>query len=116
MSGGAPVQEAIRQVRREARRLREVRKALEGMQAAVAAPSPQELTEMAHGLSPLSAEAHLLGVLQRAINALKNVEADLRFDLDAKALWKLEKDWQQGHRRAETDLKLIREALSARNA
>jgi hypothetical protein len=86
------------------------------MRAAVAAPSPEELAEMVHGLSPLSAEAHLLGVLQRAIEGLQSVEDLLRFALDAKTLWELERDWHRGHRPSETDLRLIREALSARNA
>ncbi len=110
------MKETIQQVRREARRMRDVRRALEGLRAAVAAPSPEELAEMAKGRRPLSAEAHLLGVLQRAINELQNVEDLLRFALDAKALWELERDWHRGRRPAESDLRLIREALSARNA
>jgi hypothetical protein len=114
MSGETTVKEAIREVRREAGRLRAVRRVLEQMQAAVAAPSPEELAEMAKGVRPLSAEAHLLGVLEEAIAGLENVENGLRLNLDAKALWQLEKDWQRGNLPAERDLRLIQAALSAR--
>src|SRR6185295_7308005 len=86
------VKEAVRQARREAGRLREARTVLERVQAAVTAPSPEELAEMERGERPVSAEAHLLGVLEEAIGGLENVENDLRFTLSAKALWDLEKD------------------------
>jgi hypothetical protein len=123
MSGGErssaspmTVEEAVRQARREARQMRVTRMILEQMQAAIPAPSPEELAEMERGVRPVSAEAHLLGVLEEAIGGLENVENGLRFTLSAKALWDLEKDWQRGNLPNQRDLKLIRSAASRRNA
>jgi hypothetical protein len=107
---------AVWQVRHEAGRLRTVRTVLEQVQAAIAAPSPQELAQMARGERPLSAEAHLLGVLRAAIAELENVEDDLRLGVGAKTLSRLEKNWQRGDLPDERDLRLIRAALSERNA
>jgi hypothetical protein len=116
MNGETAVKEAIRQVRREAGRLRAVRKALRQVQAAVEAPAPEELVEMTKGARPLSAEAHLLGVLEEAIEGLEDLEGGLRLNLDAKTLWQLTKDWQRGSLPAQFDLRLIQRALSARKA
>ena len=110
------VEEAIRQVRREAGRLRAVRTVLEQVQAAIPAPSPEELVKMTRGELPLSAEAHLLGVLFATTSALENVENDLRYDVSAKALSRLEKDWQRGDLPNELDLRRIRSALNERKA
>jgi hypothetical protein len=123
MSGGErssasrmTAEEAVWRVRHEAGRLRAVRTVLEQMQAAIAAPSPQELAQMARGERPLSAEAHLLGVLRAAAAALDNVEADLRLGVGTKTLSRLEKDWERGDLPNELDLRLIRAALSERKA
>lgn len=70
---------------------------------------------MERGERPVSAEAHLLGVLEEAIGGLENVENGLRFTLSAKALWDLEKDWQRGNLPNKRDLRLIRSASSRRN-
>src|SRR5687768_6241548 len=100
MSGGErssasrmTVKEAVRQVRREVRQLRTTRTILAQVQAALAAPSPEELAAMAKGERPLSAEAHLLGVLQAAAAELEDVENDLRLNVSAWGLARLEKSW-----------------------
>jgi hypothetical protein len=110
------VKQAVQQVRREAVRLRAVRTVLEQVQAAIPAPSPEELAAMAKGERPVSPEAHLLGVLQAAIVELENVEEDLRYAVSTKALSRLDKHWQRGDLPNELDLRRMRAALSARNA
>ncbi len=121
MSGGersadSPMtaEEAVWRVQREANRLRAVRTALEQVQAAIAAPRPEELAEMASGERPLNAEAHLLGVLRAAVGQLDDVEADLRFGVATKSLVRLERDWERGELPGETDLRRIRAVLSER--
>jgi len=109
-------EEAVRQVRREAGRLRAVRTVLEQVQADLPAPSPEELAEMANGERPVSAEAHLLGILQAAIRELENAEDDLRYAVSTRALSRLQKDWQRGDLPDELDLRRMRAALSARSA
>ncbi len=122
MSGGErssasrmTVEEAVRQVRREARQLRITRTILEQVQAAIPAPSPEELAEMERGERVLSAEAHLLGALQAATAELENVENDLRLNAGAWALSRLERDWRRGVLPDE-ELRWVRSALSRRNA
>jgi len=98
MSGGQrkTVEEAVRQIRRVAGQLRETRTVLDRLQAVLPAPSPEELTAMERGERPITAEAYLLGVLQGATSKLEDVENDLRLAVGAKALARLEKDWQRG--------------------
>jgi hypothetical protein len=110
------VAEACRQIRRAARRLAEARTGLEQVQAAVAAPLPEELEQMAAGSRPVSAEAHLLGMLQAAIVEVENVEEDLRFAAAKNTLRRLEKDWKKGRRPEARELRRIRSALEARRA
>jgi hypothetical protein len=108
------VEEAIRRIRREAGRLADVRTVLEQVQAALAAPLPEEVEEMAAGNRPVSAEAHLLGALQAAIVDVENVEEDLRFAVSRDALRRLEEDWKRGRRPDSRDLRRLRSALDAR--
>jgi hypothetical protein len=110
------VEEPVRRIRREAGRLRAVRTALEQAQAAIPAPSLEELAEMEKGERPVSAEAHLLGVLQAATCELENAEDDLRYAVSTKALSRLETAWQRGDLPNALDLRRIRSALSARQA
>jgi hypothetical protein len=110
------VEEAVRQVRREAGRLRAVWTALERAQADLPAPSMEELAEMEKGVRAVSPEAHLLGVLQAATSQLESVEDDLRYAVSTKGLSRLEKDWQRGDLPDELDLRRIRAAVSARSA
>ena len=118
MSGGErssarriTVQEALRQVRHEVRLLNATRTILEEVRAALAAPSPEDLAQMERGDRPVSAEAHLLGVLQEAIGELEEVEENLRFGVRAKTLSRLEGDWRRGKLPQECDLQWIRAAL-----
>jgi hypothetical protein len=108
--------EAVRQIRREAVRLRAARAALERVQGAIAAPSLQELTEMERGERPVTFEAHLLGALQAVIGGLENVEDELRIALARKTLSRLERDWQRLDLPNERDLRLIRAAVTDRKA
>ena len=114
-AGRMTVEEAVQRVRREARQLRITRMVLEQVQAAIAAPSPEELAEMERGERVLSAEAHLLGALQAATSELENVENDLRLNVSAWDRSRLERDWQRGVLPNE-ELRWIRSALSRRNA
>ena len=121
MSGGErtsaspmTVKEAVRQTRREAGRLKAVRMALKEMQAALPAPSPEELAEMERGERPVGAEAYLLGVLQAASSDWEIVERGLRYAGAAKTLSRLERDRQRGA--LTNELPWIRSALNARNA
>jgi hypothetical protein len=91
------VEEAVRQIRRGARRLRETQQLLEGVQRAIAAPSAQEVREMAAGSRALSAEAHLIGALQDALRELENVETDLRCAAEKRTKLRLEKAWKRGN-------------------
>jgi len=116
MSGGQSktVKEAVRQIQREAGRLRETRTVLKRLQAVLAAPSPEELTAMERGERPVTAEAYLLGVLQAAASRLEDIENDLRLAARSKTLARLEKGWQRGNLAAE--LEWIRTALRTRKA
>jgi len=108
------VDEAVRQIRRENGRLKEVRSALERVQAAVAAPLPDEVQQMAEGARPVSAEAHLLGVLQAALVDLEDVGEDLRYAVSKDALLGLEEAWKKGRRPDAIALRRMRAALEAR--
>jgi hypothetical protein len=110
------VEEAVLQVQREAGRLRATRRVLEQVLAAIAAPSPEELAAMANGERPLSAEAHLLGILQAATAQLENVENDLRLNVSAWDLSRLERSWRRGELPDRQELQWIRSALNERNA
>lgn len=72
------IEEAVRQIRREAGRLGSAVKVLEQIQRAIEAPAEEEVRQMEAGARPLSAEAHLMGVLLEALRGLENVESDLR--------------------------------------
>jgi hypothetical protein len=107
------VEEAVRQIRRGAGRLRETQKILEQVQRAIAAPSAQEVREMADGTHPLSAEAHLLGVIQDALRALENVETDLRFAAAKRTRQRLEREWKRGKLPHGLEIRSIEAALAA---
>jgi hypothetical protein len=107
------VDEVVRKIRRGAGQLRETQQILEQVQRAIAAPSAEEVREMADGARPLSFEAHLLGVLQDAIRALENVETDLRFAAAKKTRQRLEREWKRGKRPHELEIRSIEAALAA---
>jgi len=110
------VAEAVRQIRREAGAVGKARQALERVQAAIAAPLPEEVAAMAEGSRPVSAEAHLIGILQAAIVELENVEEDLRYLVGKDALRRLEEDWKRGSRPNRREIRCLQAALEARRA
>jgi hypothetical protein len=107
------VDEAVRRIRRGAGQLRETQKIFEQVQRAIAAPSAEEVREMADGTRPLSFEAHLLGTLQDALRALENVETDLRFAASKRTGQRLEAEWKRGKRPHEQEIRSIQAALAA---
>ena len=105
------VDEAIRQIRREAGRLGRTARVLEQIQRAIEPPSAAEVGQMAAGRRPLTAEAHLLGVLQDALRAVENLESDLRYAARKKTLQGLEEEWRKHGRPSEAEMRSIQAAL-----
>lgn len=110
------VKEAVLQIRREAGRLGRARRVLEQVQVAIEAPSPDEVARMAEGERPVSAEAHLIGALQRARIDLEDLEEGLRYAVLKETRLRLDEDCNRGIRPSETELRRIRAGLEARGA
>jgi len=110
------VEEAVRKIRSQAGEVGKARQALELVQAAITAPLPEEVAAIAEGDRPVSAEAHLIGILQAAIVELENVEEDLRYAVLKDTLRRLEEDWKRGSRPSRLEIRCLQAALEARRA
>lgn len=108
------IEEAVRHIRREAGKLRRIRKALEKGQRAIKPPSEDEVLQMQAGSCPLSVEAHLIGALQKALIHLNDCESELRFAALRSTLAGLEEDWKRGRVPKEFELRPIRAGLQVR--
>src|SRR5689334_18393144 len=61
---------------------------LQVIQSTIPAPTPEEVSEIREEKRPLTPNAYLLGILQRAILGVENVASDLRA-IDLKMLRKV---------------------------
>ncbi|HEV8577893.1 MAG TPA: hypothetical protein VGX68_02325 [Thermoanaerobaculia bacterium] len=110
------VNEAVRQIRREAGRLARKLKDLEQIQDEIDAPPPDEVARTVQGQQPIGAGLHLIGLLQAALVGLEGVILDLRDGVRKDELLGLERDWQPGIRPEKAKLDRILAGLDARRA
>ena len=110
------VNEAVRQIRREAGRLARRLQVLERIQGEIEAPPPDEVAGVVQGDRPVGAGLHLIGVLQAALVGLEQVVLDLRDGVRKDELLGLERDWQPGGRPEDAELRRILAGLDARRA
>lgn len=82
------MKEVVDTTRQVVRRLETVLEILQGIQSTIPAPTPEEVSEIRAGRRPLTPNAYLLGLLQRAILGVENVASDLR-EIDLKTLRKV---------------------------
>jgi hypothetical protein len=72
------VSEVVQTAEEVVRLLEEVLEKLQAAQTSIPAPTLQEIAEIRQGKQPLTEQAYLLGLFQRAILAAENVASDLR--------------------------------------
>lgn len=70
--------EVIQTAEEVVRLLEEALEKLQAAQTSIPAPTLREIAEIRQGKRPLTEEAYLLGIFQRAILAAENVASDLR--------------------------------------
>jgi len=70
--------EVIQTAEEVVRLLDEAMEKLQAAQTSIPAPTLQEVAEIRQGTRPLTEQAYLLGLFQRAILAAENVASDLR--------------------------------------
>ncbi|HWM90980.1 MAG TPA: hypothetical protein VN493_09455 [Thermoanaerobaculia bacterium] len=83
--------ELLRLIRGQIENLESLVEVFQKAQALVPPPSGKELTEMRWGKRPLTREAYLIGVSQRAILAAEDLVSDLRTAIETKTLKRLGK-------------------------
>ena len=70
--------EVVQTAEEVVRLLEEALEKLQAAQTSIPAPTLQEIAEIRQGKRPLTEQAYLLGLFQRAILAAENVASDLR--------------------------------------